>query len=74
MYLSSDFFLQWKIMYIAPVAQVYEKRSFEFDWRGLIFAVFYFAGIFFLRELILADRGQSAKIRTRKIFMLHGIL
>ena len=34
--------------------------------------MFYFAGIFFLRELIFADRGQSAKIRTRKIFMLHG--
>ena len=36
---------------------------------------FYFAGFFFLRELIFADRGQSAKsakIRTRKIFMLHG--
>ena len=30
-------------------------------------------GIFFLRELIFADRGQSANIRTRKIFMLHGI-
>ena len=31
--------------------------------------------VFFLRELIFADRGQSAKsakIRTRKIFMLHG--
>ena len=31
-------------------------------------------GFFFLRELIFADRGQSAKfakIRTRKIFMLH---
>ena len=30
---------------------------------------------FFLRELIFADRGQSAKftkIRTCKIFMLHG--
>ena len=30
---------------------------------------------FFLRQLIFADRGQSAKfakIRTRKIFMLHG--
>ena len=33
-----------------------------------------FCGFFFLRELIFADRGQSAKfakIRTRKIFMLH---
>ena len=33
-------------------------------------------GLFILRELIFADRGQSAKsakIRTRKIFMLHGI-
>ena len=29
--------------------------------------------VFFLRELIFADRGQFAKIKTRKIFMLHGI-
>ena len=37
---------------------------------------FYFAGFFFLWELIFADRGQSAKfakIRTRKILMLHGM-
>ena len=30
---------------------------------------------FFLRELIFVDRGQSAKsakIKTRKIFMLHS--
>ena len=36
---------------------------------------FIFYGFFFLRELSFADRGQSAKfakIRTRKIFMLHG--
>ena len=32
---------------------------------------FYFAG-FFLWELIFVDRGQSAKLRTHKIFMLHG--
>ena len=41
----------------------------------LIFAAFYYADFFFLRELIFADRGQPAKfakIRTRKIFMLHG--
>ena len=42
------------------------------------FAAFYFAGFFQFgipRELIFADQGQSAKsakIRTRKIFMLHG--
>ena len=29
--------------------------------------------VVFLRELIFADRGQSAKIRSRKIFILHGI-
>ena len=28
---------------------------------------------FILRELIFADRGQSAKLRTRKMFMLHGM-
>ena len=33
--------------------------------------------VFFLRELIFADRDQSAKfakIRTHKIFMLHSIV
>ena len=35
-----------------------------------------FCGFFILQELIFADRGQSAKsakITTRKIFMLYGI-
>ena len=37
--------------------------------------MFYFAGFFFLLEVIFADQGQSAKftkIRTHKIFMLHS--
>ena len=39
--------------------------------EGVNFCGVLFCGGFFLRELIFADRGQSAK--SAKIFMLHGI-
>ena len=48
---------------------------FNLTEAELIYAAFYFAGFFFLRELVFADRGKSAKsaeIRARKIFMLRG--
>ena len=48
----------------------------QFRSKGVNFCGVLFCGFFFLRELIFADRGQSAKfakIRTRKIFMLHSI-
>ena len=43
--------------------------------EGVNFCGVLFCGCFFLLELIFADRGQSAKsakMRTRKIFMLPG--
>ena len=51
------------------------KAEFSIWLKGVNFCGVLFCGFFFLRELIFADRGQSAKfakIRTRKIFMLHG--
>ena len=51
------------------------KVEFLIRLKGVNFCGVLFCGCFFLRELIFADRGQSAKsakIRTRKIFMLHG--
>ena len=44
--------------------------------KGVNFCGVLFYRFFILRELIFVDRGQSAKsakIRTRKIFMIHGI-
>ena len=58
---------------IAQVTQVYQKRSF-IDLKGKYFLRNYICWSFFLRELIFADRGQSAKpakLRTRPFFMLH---
>ena len=56
-----------------PIPTIYNKsiksRVFNLTEGSFILRVF------FLRELIFADRGQSAKfakIRTRKIFMLNG--
>ena len=51
------------------------KAEFLIWLKGFNFCGVLFWGFFFLRELIFADRGQSAKfakIRTRKIFMLYG--
>ena len=52
------------------------KALFLIRLKGANFCGVLFCGFFILRELIFADRDQSAKsakIRTRKIFMLHGI-
>ena len=52
------------------------KAEFLIWLKGVKFCGVSFCALFFLRELIFADRGQSAKfakIRTRKIFMLHSI-
>ena len=51
------------------------KALFLICLKGVNFCGALFCGFFILRELIFADRGQSAKsakIRTCKIFMLHG--
>ena len=53
------------------------KAEFFILLKGVNFCGLLFCRFFFLRELIFADRGQSAKfakIKTRKIFMLHGIV
>ena len=53
------------------------KALFLIRLKGVNFCGVLFCGFFILEELIFADRGQSAKsakIRTRKIFMLHGIV
>ena len=84
-YICLGCFFQWNIVLMflfksnvyRPSGTSLLKVLFsEFDRRELIFAAFYyFCGFFILRELIFADRGQSAKcakIRTRNIFMLHG--
>ena len=60
---------------ISPSGTSLLKPEFLICLKGVKFAAFYFAGVFFLREQIFADRGQSAKsakMRTREIFMLHG--
>ena len=63
-----------------PIPTTHNKsnKSRALIWlKGVNFSGVLFCGVFFLRELIFADRGQSAKfskIRTRKIFMLLGIL
>ena len=52
------------------------KVEFLIWLKGVNICGVLFCRCLFLRELIFADRGQSAKsakIRTRKIFMLHGI-
>ena len=54
---------------------IIKSRVFNLTEAELIYATFYFAVFFFLRELVFADRGKSAKsaeIRTRNIFMLPG--
>ena len=81
---SSSCFFQWKIMLMFLFkSNVYRssgisllKAEFKIWLKGVNFCGVLFCGCFFLRELIFADRGQSAKsakIRIRKIFMLHGI-
>ena len=53
------------------------KALFLIGLKGVNFCGFLFWGCFILRELFFADRGQSvksAKIKTRKIFMLHGTI
>ena len=59
-----------KIQFISPL-----KAELLIWLKGVNFCGVLFCGFFFLRELIFVDQGQSAKfarIRTRKIFMLHG--
>ena len=62
-------------MYIAQVNKSTKRVVFN-QLKGVNFCGVLFCGFFILRELIFADRGQSAKyakIKTRKIFMLHDI-
>ena len=50
------------------------KAEFLIWLKGVNFCGVLFCGCYFLREQNFADRSQcanSAKIRTRKIFMLH---
>ena len=52
------------------------KALFLIRVKGVNFLRRFILRFSILRELIFADRGQSAKsakIGTRKIFMLHGI-
>ena len=52
------------------------KALFLIRLKGVNFCGDLFCGFFILRELIFADRGQSAKsakIRILKIFILHGM-
>ena len=67
--------LVW-VQFITPSGTSLLQAKFSIWLQGVIFCGVLFCGYFFLRELIFADRGQSAKsakIRTRKIFMLHGM-
>ena len=75
MYLCSGCFFQfYKNLYRLNGTSLL-KALFLIWLKGVNFCGVLFCGFFILRELIFADRGQSAKsakIRTRKIFMLHG--
>ena len=60
---------------ISPKCYKFERCFLNVRLKGVNFCGVLFCAFFILRELIFADRGQSAKsakIRTRKIFMLHG--
>ena len=53
------------------------KALFSIGLKGVNFCGVLFCEFFILRELIFVDRGKSAKsakIRTHKIFLLHGML
>ena len=61
-------------MYIANWRKSSKSVFFLISRKEVNFCGVLFCGFFILRELIFADRGQSAKIRNRKIFMLRGSL
>ena len=83
MYLSLGCFFQLIIMLMflfksnvyRPSGTIQLKVLFLIWLKGVNFFGVLFCGSFILRELTFADRGQSpksAKIRSRKVFMLHG--
>ena len=72
---TSSWHLQSSFASVQEIISSAGKAEFLIWLKGVNFCGVIFCVFFFLRELIFADRGQSAKfakIRTCKIFMLHG--
>ena len=57
----------------ANINSLHSKAKFFIGLNEVNICDVLFCGSIFLQEFIFADRGQSAKIKTRNIFMQHGM-